>query len=285
MDLADCGSPAAILRVIFDHHPGWPMKVPVEELAHSVGITEFQVLETEGFVGALITDEAKNRGVILTKVGQPEGRQRFTQAHELGHFLIPTHRGNKQCTAADLQERRRDTVHRKQEGEANQFAAGLLMYRPRFSRDIDRLGEADVSHIITLSRRYGTSLEATANRYVELCDAVCAVVFSKDDVIRYARLNRDFPRLAVRRGDRLPEGCSSVQTPATRIREPSEWAEHDGSIWLEYEFGMRSPTVLEQSIRQRGGYQLTMLLSQLPDEDELEEEAAMEENWRLGFRR
>ena len=117
MELADCGSPEALLRVIFKHHADWPQKVPVKDLAGSVGIVEFQDLEVEGFVGALMTDDAKNKGVILTKVGQPEGRHRFTVAHELGHFLIPSHQGNRQCKATDLSEHRRDTTHRKQESD------------------------------------------------------------------------------------------------------------------------------------------------------------------------
>lgn len=285
MDLADCGSPDALLRVIFDHHADWPQRVPIKELAESVGIIEFQDIEVEGFVGALMTDQAKNKGVILTKVGQPEGRHRFTVAHELGHFLIPSHEGNRQCTAADLREQRRDTAHRKQESEANRFAAGLLMYKPRFARDIDRLGDADVSHVMTLAKHYGTSLEATANRYVDLSENSCAFVFSKDGVIRYARSKRGFPRLAVQKGDRLPDDCYSHQAPATHLRVPTDWAEFDGSVWLQTEFGKRAPTILEQSMRQRDGYQVTLLIAQVADDEEVAEEEKLEDSWRIGFRR
>lgn len=285
MDLADCGSPESLLRVIFDHHPDWPEKIPVEEFARSVGIIEFQDLETDGFVGALMTDDAKNTGVILTKAGQPEARKRFTQAHELGHFLIPSHQGNRKCATVDLKEHRRDTLHRKQESEANRFAAKFLMYKPRFARDIDRLGEADVSHVITLAKRYGTSLEATANRYVDLSDDVCAFVFSKDGVIRYVRPKRGFPRLSVRKGDNLPSGCASFHAPAQPVRIPTKWAELDGSVWCETEFGKRAPMVLEQSMRQRNGYQITLLLALVPDEEEAEDEQQLEESWRVNFKR
>lgn len=285
MELADCGSPEALLRVIFEHYVDWPQKVPVNELAENVGIMEFENLEVEGFVGALMTDDAKNKGIILTKAGQGEGRHRFTVAHELGHFLIPSHQGNRQCTATDLREHRRDTAHRKQESEANRFAAGLLMYKPRFTRDIDQLGDADVSHVVTLAKSYGTSLEATANRYVDLSENTCAFVFSKDNVIRYARPKRGFPRLVVGKGNRLPEGCYSLQAPATPLRKPSSWAELDGSVWLETEFGVRAPTILEQSMRQRDGYQVILLIAEAEDEDAEVEEQDLEERWRVGFRR
>lgn len=61
MESADCGSPEAILRTIFDHHADWPEKVAVEEFTRSVGIIEFQDLEVEGFVGVLMTDDAKKK--------------------------------------------------------------------------------------------------------------------------------------------------------------------------------------------------------------------------------
>ena len=69
---------------------------------------------------------------------------------------MPSHKGNQQCTAADLRESRRDTDHRRREAEANRFAAGLLMPKPWFSRDLDRLGNADVAHVMSLAKQYCT---------------------------------------------------------------------------------------------------------------------------------
>ena len=46
----------------------------------------------------------------------------------------------------------------------------LLMPRPWFVRDMRAIGEADVTHIQRLADDYNVSLEACANRYVELTD-------------------------------------------------------------------------------------------------------------------
>ena len=46
----------------------------------------------------------------------------------------------------------------------------LLMPRPWFVRDVRAIGEADVTHIQRLADDYNVSLEACANRYVELTD-------------------------------------------------------------------------------------------------------------------
>jgi IrrE N-terminal-like domain len=94
MDLADCGSPEKLLAVILKHHPTWTAPVPVEELATAVNIVKITELEVDGFEGSLQTDAKKQRGVILYKAGTREERRRFTIAHELGHFLMPSHKGN-----------------------------------------------------------------------------------------------------------------------------------------------------------------------------------------------
>ncbi|SMF53359.1 Zn-dependent peptidase ImmA, M78 family [Tistlia consotensis] len=285
MDLADCGSPEKLIATILQHHPDWQPPVPLEAFARKVGIVEFKDLTVEGFVGALMTDDAKAQGVILVKAGQREARRRFTVAHELGHFLIPTHRGSKHCTAQDLREGRRETEHQRQEAEANRFAAGFLMPKPWFERDMDGLGEAEVSHLQDLARRYETSLEATANRYVELSEDACAIVFSKDAVVRYARAGRRFPKLAVGKGDGLPPGCASLLAPQVPLRTPTDWSEVDGTVWVRAEWGEWAPMILEQSMRQRGGYQVTLLFTERHDADHDEEERDLERSWQVGFRR
>ena len=284
MDLADCGSPEKLLAVIFKHHPGWTAPVPVEELARTVNIVEFRALEGDSFEGALLTDADKQKGVILYKAGARIERRRFTIAHELGHFLIPSHKGDQQCTAADLRESRRDTDHRRREAEANRFAAGLLMPKPWFSRDLERLGDADVAHVLSLAKQYCTSLEATSNRYCELTDDVCAFVFTKDGVIRYVRRATNFPRLSLRTGDRLPIGSSSLRASSLPLRVASAWSELDGSVWLETEHGRRAPKILEQTIRQRDGFQTTLLFIE-SEEIETDEEEEIEKSWEVGFKR
>lgn len=284
MDLADCGSPEKLIGVILKHHPDWTAPVPVEELALKVGIVEFRELEADKFEGALLTNAEKNSGIILTKTGARCERRRFTIGHELGHFLMPSHKGNRQCTAADLREGRRDNDHRRQEAEANRFAAGLLMPKPWFTRDMNKLGDADVMHVQTLAKRYQTSLEATINRYIELTDDICAYVFSKDGVIRYIRRTDSFPRLTVKPKDQLPKECASIAAPSEPLRVATPWRELDGSIWLETIWGTKAPTLLEQSVRQKDGYQITLLFIARPEHDGDEEEE-LEDKWTPRFRR
>jgi Zn-dependent peptidase ImmA (M78 family) len=285
MDLADCGSPEGLIAAVLKHHPEWAAPVPVEEFARKVGIVDLVDLDVDGFEGALKTDAEKTRGIILTKAGAREERRRFTIAHELGHFLIPSHRGNGQCTTKDLRETGQGCDHRRQEAEANRFAAGLLMPGPWFTRDMRRLGDADVTHVQTLAKKYGTSLEATVNRYVDLSDDACAFVFSKDGIIQYIRRTDNFPRLILRRGDLLPDRCASARAPVAPLRVATSWIEADGSIWLESNWGDRIRAILEQSIRQSEGFQITLLFIDSAEVEEDEEEAELEESYTLRFRR
>lgn len=285
MDLADCRFPEQLLAVIFRHHPGWTTPVPVDVFARSVNVSDIRELDDENFEGALVTNANKTEGVILYKAGVREERRRFTVAHELGHFLIPSHDGNHQCTAADLRETRRDNEHRRREAEANRFAAGLLMPRDWFARDLDALGDADVTHVQTLARKYRTSLEATCNRYTDLTPDTCAFIFAKDDAIRYIRPTTNFPALAVRKGDHLPNGCASLRAPAQPLRIATPWTEIGGSVWLRTEWGARPPTVLEQTVRQQNGYQVTLLFVDVAAIEEEEEETDLEARWEARFRR
>lgn len=283
MALADCGSPDRLLRVILAHRTDWKPPVPLEEFAASVGIEEIKPLTTDGFEGALITDEAKSRGVILFNAASAAQRRRFTIGHELGHFLVPSHRGHQQCTSKDMKQMRQSGERERREAEANAFSAGLLMPKPWFEREMGQLGDADVTHVRTLARMFDTSLEATANRYVDLTDDCCAFVFSKDGVIRYTRGTDDFPRMAVRAKDPLPAGCASA-APRVPGDGVSGWAEVVGETWLQ-EGKRRLPQILEQSIAQANGYRLTLLF--IDAEEVAEEEADDEEDdsWRPRFRR
>lgn len=272
MELADQGSVSGLLQVIFDHYRHWPKKTPVELFAADVGITEIRDFEVEKFVGALMTNAEKSEGAILVKKGDLPARRRFTIGHELGHFLIPSHRGSRHCTRQDLAERRTDTLHHKQESQANEFSAGLLMPKRSFSKDIDDLGSAEVGHILDLARMYGTSIEATANRYVEVSSEACAVIMSKDGQVRYARRSQTFPWLSVKSGGPLPNTSAARTSASSTASMPSPWTSVDGGVWLDAQRGTRSPELLEQTLLQANGFAITLLLLEESESGEDDED-------------
>jgi Zn-dependent peptidase ImmA (M78 family) len=74
--------------------------VPVEEWARRLDIEEIAPLETQRFEGGFLTDENRSRGIILVNKEASEGRRRFTIGHELGHFLIMSHKPERTSAPA-----------------------------------------------------------------------------------------------------------------------------------------------------------------------------------------
>jgi Zn-dependent peptidase ImmA (M78 family) len=146
-----------------DPKPALPIPVPIEKLCRQLDIVDIRPLTTFGFEGGLITDVNKHSGIILYNEASHKKRRRFTIAHELAHFLMPSHvpssDGQFLCSQRDMfllsateQDRRA-----RMEVEANRFA-GLILLPPPSNPDIRQL--------IAMSEKYQVSLEATGRAYV-----------------------------------------------------------------------------------------------------------------------
>lgn len=92
LDLDGTGSPEGRVTKILKAEPGLTYPIPIEDLAQALDIMEIGQLETQGFEGSLLMLEHRAAGSILVNKEARGGRRRFTIGHELGHFLIPTHK-------------------------------------------------------------------------------------------------------------------------------------------------------------------------------------------------
>lgn len=111
-------SPASAARMMLAGH--WDQRLPVDPaaLANRVGLHVTPLAATAPYSGWF--DEA--RQTIEYKHSEARVRQRFTIAHELGHFALG-HGTRPRDTPAVFSSRVSDPLER----EANQFAAELLM--------------------------------------------------------------------------------------------------------------------------------------------------------------
>jgi len=265
-DLAACGSPETLLAAILKHHPDLQVPVQVEMVALRVGIVEFRVSEIEGVTSALSTDIGKTTGIILCAAGLSAQRRRFAIAHQLGHFLLAAQRGDRQCSARDLGENRRDTPHRKEEMQANRFAAGLLMPKPSFVSFLAGLGKPNVAHLPTIATTYDVTLEAAASRYADLTQATCALIFVKAGVVRFARPSRSFPPLSIRPGD-------PTAIPSVKAKEKPVWMPAEIRDWIVTSREARPPKLMMQVLGKDAGVQLVMLFVNGAAERRADEEA------------
>jgi Zn-dependent peptidase ImmA (M78 family) len=255
IELADLIRPEQLVAEILRQNPNLPIPVPIEELARLAGISKIEAFESVGFEGALLTNATKSEGAIFFSSLSPRPRQRFTIGHELGHFLLPWHRQSSfQCTVEDISSRSK----KDWEIEANQFAAELLVPEPLVKRMLCQFKQPELAHILQLRDEFGTSFEMTARRVVELNDYACAVVFSKDNIVRYWIRSEYFTEwLSVKKGDTLPS-----QSPSRGlISDPEERHEIESYWWLrEPKNRARQPeTIHEQTLVQDFGHKVTLL--------------------------
>jgi Zn-dependent peptidase ImmA (M78 family) len=285
MKLADLGSPEALAACVNAHYPDIEIPIPVERIAYAVGIIDLIPQTTGSFEGVLVTDDAKSTGSIAYNNASRLERRRFTIAHEIGHFLIPWHNANAQCAIADMGVLRSRDARRSKEAEANRFAAALLTPTALFTRDIRSFGSPETEHVLALATKYRVSKEMVARRYTELCDHVCAVIFSHGGVVRYFVKSRSCPFLDVVKGSPLPPGSLSARA-RSEVGHLSEWTETPPAIWFGASRRIAGRLLYEQFLEQRDGYRLTMLtIDDLPYEDEPDEDQELEESWSVRFKR
>ena len=88
-----------------------------------------------------------------------------------------------------------------QEMEANEFAASLLMPYELFIKFI-KIGQPTLDMIGEIAKTFRTTLTATTLRYVGISKEPCALVVSKDGIIRWYRKSDSF-NFHVRVGEKL----------------------------------------------------------------------------------
>jgi len=159
-----------VLELLANHKVKQP-PVPVDRLVKGQSIRIFKQSLQNDISGFLFRDGEKR--VIGVNTHHPLARQRFTLAHELGHFLL--HGQEKVHVDHGFQIQLRNDLSSQgvdeDEMEANLFAAELLMPRRFIERDLRDLGSIDINDdetIAELAQRYGVSLQALAIRLTAL---------------------------------------------------------------------------------------------------------------------
>jgi hypothetical protein len=137
-----------------------------------------------GFDGCL-TQLGKNEGwaLVYNDAVSSEGRIRFTQAHELGHYVLHrTLQTEFNCTDQDMDDWQAD--ERQIETEADRFAGDLLMPLDDFRKQISSM--VDFEQLGDCATRYGVSLTAAALRWVSATDRKVVLVASIDGFMRWS---------------------------------------------------------------------------------------------------
>lgn len=270
LNLDGLGSPAAIAGRIFELETDLPHIIPLEDLCRRLDISSIEKVDTHAFEAALVMDVNKAAGAILLARNRSSQRTRYSLAHELGHWLIPTHRPEAgrgfECQLDDLHrvDEKEQNRRRRTEVEANRFASALLM-PPRRVRT-QMAGTPDLGDIIALAAQFGVSKEAMARAYVDASrEGIAVLILHRGLVIRVYR-NSDFPWIDIRIGERVPSNSvASTPRPAASM---SELEECDPAIWLSQRDSTRTELLLEQVLGQANEFAMILLYAELCDSED-----------------
>ena len=130
------------------------LPLPVESIAEDLLRLYVEEADDLDCSGLLLPAEWR----VVLQAREPPARQRFTLAHELGHWVCHVREGHEApvyCRAADVAP----TADRALEREANVFAAELLMPEPALRQEFARAASA-----AELASWFGVSEEAMSWR-------------------------------------------------------------------------------------------------------------------------
>jgi Zn-dependent peptidase ImmA (M78 family) len=139
------------------------LPIPVEEIAsrHQIKISRAPNNELSGML-----IRKNGRALIGVNDNEHPVRQRFTIAHELGHFFLHP---NKDAFI-DYRDNKEEIMRTPREKQANMFAAALLMPRQMLLKDFRPLVRGGFSEfeLQALARKYGVSEDAMRYRLMNL---------------------------------------------------------------------------------------------------------------------
>lgn len=260
VELADIFNPEKLVKAIYDQKPDMPIPVPIEDLVIANDIQKIEKLVgAPEFVGMLATDDTKSYGQIWVGGEMRSTRQRFTIAHEFGHFLLPHHKEMKyECTSKDLTlSGKGETPEAEKEWEANRFAAELMLPSKQFLKNLGKVSAPCLSHVQRLAINFDMSIEATCRRYLNLSGFSCCMIFSRNGVInRYPAKSPNFPYwLNVKPNQKISKKSLAAHNGVGL----SDIVEINSYEWLTSERQKIPDYIYEQTLFQEDGYALTMV--------------------------
>lgn len=266
------------------------LAVDVKALAAKLQIPVMPKAADQQGVSGMLIRLGENYGIAYATHIDSSGFQRFSIAHELGHYFLPGHL-EAVFGSADIHHSRAGFESGdRYELEADHFAAALLMPKALFKTAMRKAGEG-VAAIVKLADICDTSLPATAIRYTQLTGDPMAIVVSTADSIDYCFMSDELKELKGIDWIRKRQGVPPGTVTATFNRDPGKIrrAERvEGTSTLGTWFGGTRVIELQEDVIGLGAYGKTLTVlhgAELPDEDDEEEDRSLQDSWTPRFRR
>jgi len=269
----------------FDAFPVDPFKIAATEDI----VVEPKEPDQVGVSGGIIFSDV-GVGIFYATNVDNVGFQRFTVAHELGHYFLEGHPEEIQKSASVHVSRAGFTEGDNSiELEADHFASGLLLPTILVTQTLKR-GRIGLEGIEALAEQSQCSLTASAIRACECSPYPMAIVVSRADKICYGFMSEGFKQLGrltyPKKGAPLPSSATREFNahPANVAASRRSCVQTTLSDWFD---GSRS-IELDEEIIGLGSYGFTLTIfssENLPEEpdEEDDEEARLIESYTPRF--
>lgn len=271
IELDGVGSPTALAARIHELDPELPLDFSIEDLCRRLDIEEIEDKAVSSFAAMLLMHPQRAWGAIVVAEGTSPKRRRFSIGHELGHFLVNSHRPREgmqfACSHADLRmESTREAERaRKMEAEANRFAARLLMPPQRIRANL-KSRQPDLAEVVRLANEFNVSKAAMARSYVNAHRETLALVVIRDGRIEQAYRPDDFPWITPRIGEAVP-GDSLANDHQLLPRQTTPMEECEPGTWLGPRAAREVEVLSEQVLAQTDGWSTILLHAEMAEAD------------------
>lgn len=263
MELDGVGSPSGLAERIHELDPDLPLGFSIEDLCRRLDIQDIEDKPVTSFAAMLLMHPDKAWGSIIVANSSSPQRRRFSIGHELGHFLMPSHRPREGTQFMCLEEHMRlentGTADRakKMEAEANRFAAQLLMPPQRIRSNL-KSRQPDLAEIVRLAGEFNVSKAAMARSYVDAHRETLALLIIRDGRLVQAHRPQDFPWIDPRIGEAVPAE-SIADGHELSPGQISSMEECDPDTWLSASAARKVEVLSEQVLAQRDGWAMILL--------------------------
>lgn len=192
-------------RLIDEYCISSPKELNVEEIAYAENLF-IKDAPLNNFLGMINYKES--HGIItLNSNITDKGQKIFTITHEMGHFFNERNKPDwlRGCKIDDLSSFK---SAKRNEDNANIFAAELLMHRPWFN-DFTSKRDINFELIKEAAGYFSVSLSAAAIRYINIGKYPAAVIYSKDGVVKWSAVHDYFPFKFLPKGFAVPKDSAA----------------------------------------------------------------------------
>lgn len=198
------------------------------------------------------------------------GFQRFSIAHEIGHFVLDGHMEALFANSDKHTSRSPFSSNNRFEIEADKFASALLMPQTIFAKETRKIADG-IKGILEISNLFQVSIVAAARRYVKLSKNNIVAIFSSNNIINYFEISEGFKEIKCewpRPGQQIPTDTLTRNFE----RSSKNFIESEGSMYDWFSKKENNYTLTEQVMSLGDTGQILTILICEENEDDVEDD-------------